>query len=70
MRRVVDLAARAKSFECLWSWDSECLVRAGVQVELVPALALVTGDVVGLEFPLPLRQCQNGAAAPWTIQSQ
>ena len=66
---VAGLAAGTESFQGLWSWDGECLVRAGVQVELVSALALVPGDVVGFEFPFPLGRCLYCAAAPWTVQS-
>jgi len=66
---VAGFAAGAESFQGLWSWYGEGLVRAGVQVELVSALALVAGDVVGFEFPFPLGRCLYCAAAPWTVQS-
>ena len=66
---VSGLAAGTESFQGLWSWYGEGLVRAGVQVELVSALALVPGDVVGFEFPFPLGRCLYCAAAPWTVQS-
>jgi len=50
---VAGFAAGAESFQGLWSWYGEGLVRAGVQVELVSALALVSCYVVGFEFPFP-----------------
>jgi len=66
---VAGFAAGAESFQGLWSWDGEGLVRAGVQVELVSALALVPCYMVGFEFPFPLGRCLYCAAAPWTVQS-
>src|SRR6266700_7387476 len=38
---VAGFAAGTESFQGLWSWDGEGLVRAGVEVELVSTLALV-----------------------------
>ena len=70
MCRVAGLAVWTESFQSLWSWYGEGLVRTGVQVELVSALALVPCDVVGFEFPFSLGRCLYGAAAPWTVQSQ
>ena len=66
---VSGLAAGTESLRCLWPWDCEGLVRAGVQVELVSALALVPCYMVGFEFPFPLGRCLYCAAAPWTVQS-
>ena len=66
---VAGFAAGTESFQGLWSWDGEGLVRAGVQVELISALALVPCDVVGFKFPFPLGRCLYCAAAPWTVRS-
>ncbi len=66
---VAGFAAGTESFQGLWSWDGEGLVRAGVEVELVSTLALVPCYMVGFEFPFPLGRCLYCAAAPWTVQS-
>ena len=66
---VADFAARAESFQGLWSGYGEGFLWAGVEVELVSAFALVACDVVGLEFPFSLGRCLDGASAPWTVQS-
>ena len=68
MCRVAGFAAGTVSFQGLGSWDCEGLVCAGVQVELVAAVACIACDVVGLKVPFSLGRCLDGAAAPWTVR--
>ena len=69
MKGVLGLAACAESPSLERSGNRERLCCAGVKVELVAALALKPGHLVLVELPFSFWRSDNGAAAPWAVES-
>ena len=67
MNGVLGLAVCAESPSLERSGNCERFCCAGVEVELVPALALKTGHLVLVELPFSLWRSGDDAAAPWTV---